>query len=423
MNRLIVRYVTGLAAVLLLAGYCLAQEITATPPGGIYNIGETIQWHIAIQGDDEHAVREAKFTLKKGGLNVIQEGTLDFTSGGADIETSLDKPGTILGEIKAKLKDKELTKLVGAAGPRRRRFAPPAAARRFRRLLGPAKIEELQAVPPNPVLEPADSGKPNIDYYKVKLDNIRGTHVYGELAKPKKEGKFPAMLIVPWAGVYELPKANVVYNAQQGWMALDIMAHDLPFDESKEYYDKISAKMGNYPAIGNEDRETSYFLRMFLGCYRAADYLAQRPDWDGRTLLVSGTSQGGLSNHRHRGHLSEGHGHDGQRAGQLRHHRTDGRPGPGWPYSARWAKDPHYQKIMDTARYFDAVNFASRVKCPALVALGLIDTTCPGLCFCRLQSVGRAEGSGGNGRFGPRRRQALAGDERGPAERLACGDA
>jgi cephalosporin-C deacetylase len=50
----------------------------------------------------------------------------------------------------------------------------------------------------------------------------------------------------------------------------------------------------DYVSIGNDDRDKSYFLRMYLSCYRAADYLAHRPDWDGRTLVVTGTSQGGM---------------------------------------------------------------------------------------------------------------------------------
>ena len=45
----------------------------------------------------------------------------------------------------------------------------------------------------------------------------------------------------------------------------------------------------------------------------------------------------------------------------------------GWP---GWYGESQI-KIAETSRYFDVVNFASRVKCPALVALGLIDTTCP----------------------------------------------
>jgi cephalosporin-C deacetylase len=33
--------------------------------------------------------------------------------------------------------------------------------------------------------------------------------------------------------------------------------------------------------------------------------------------------------------------------------------------------------VRAAARYYDVVNFASRVSCPILVGVGLIDTTCP----------------------------------------------
>jgi cephalosporin-C deacetylase-like acetyl esterase len=32
---------------------------------------------------------------------------------------------------------------------------------------------------------------------------------------------------------------------------------------------------------------------MYLGDYRAVEYLASLPDWDGKTLVVMGTSMGG----------------------------------------------------------------------------------------------------------------------------------
>jgi cephalosporin-C deacetylase-like acetyl esterase len=47
-----------------------------------------------------------------------------------------------------------------------------------------------------------------------------------------------------------------------------------------------------------------------------------------------------------------------------------------WPWY-RPAKSQDATKIAETSRYFDTVNFASRIKCPILWALGLIDTTCP----------------------------------------------
>src|SRR5439155_7796869 len=40
-------------------------------------------------------------------------------------------------------------------------------------------------------------------------------------------------------------------------------------------------------------RDESYFLPMYLGDYRAAEYLASRADWNGKTLVVMGTSMGG----------------------------------------------------------------------------------------------------------------------------------
>ena len=38
-------------------------------------------------------------------------------------------------------------------------------------------------------------------------------------------------------------------------------------------------------SINNTDRDHNYFLQMYLGDYRAIDYLATRPEWDGRTLV------------------------------------------------------------------------------------------------------------------------------------------
>ena len=146
-----------------------------------------------------------------------------------------------------------------------------------------------------PVLQTADSRRRGVNYWKLQLDNIRGTHIQGQLARPVAGGLLPAMLVVQWAGVYPLQKEWVTEHAAQGWLTLNIMAHDLPIDEPPAFYEQLSeGALTNYAAIGNDDREQSYFLRMYLSCYRAVEYLSERPDWDGRTLVVTGTSQGGL---------------------------------------------------------------------------------------------------------------------------------
>jgi cephalosporin-C deacetylase-like acetyl esterase len=170
----------------------------------------------------------------------------------------------------------------------------------------------------------------------------------------------------------------VLDPAGQGWLVLNISAHDLPIDQPPAFYQKESqGPLKDYAAIGNDDRETSYFLRMYLSCYRAAQYLAERPDWDGKTLLVTGGSQGGLQALMTAGlhpriaaaiaNVPAGCDLTGPKAGRS----------PGWPmwYWKTEGKDAN--KVIEASRYYDVVNFASHITCPILVGIGLIDQTCP----------------------------------------------
>ena len=126
------------------------------------------------------------------------------------------------------------------------------------------------------------------------MNNIRGTHIQGQIAKPAKEGKFPAMLIVQWAGVYPLHKDWVTGRAAEGWLALNIEARPARGRARSLLQAAVGRPAEELYRIGNEDRETSYFLRMYLSCYRAAEYLTTREDWDGKVFVVTGGSQGGL---------------------------------------------------------------------------------------------------------------------------------
>ena len=68
---------------------------------------------------------------------------------------------------------------------------------------------------------------------------------------------------------------------------LNVDSHDkLPSDPSGNV-------PRDYQAVGNTDRETSYFLNMYLRDSRALDYLLTRPDWDGKTIVLTGGSMGG----------------------------------------------------------------------------------------------------------------------------------
>ena len=60
--------------------------------------------------------------------------------------------------------------------------------------------------------------------------------------------------------------------------------------------------------------------------------------------------------------------HTGKQAGRL----------PGWPnWASRVWQKKDEQKMLTASRYFDAMNFATRAKCPGLIGLGLVDPVCP----------------------------------------------
>jgi cephalosporin-C deacetylase-like acetyl esterase len=354
-----------------------AQELAVTPAKlpGVYQPGEAIQWKVEVKGAD---LAQATYVLKSGGMKEIGKGKVDLIEGKGVIEAKLDEPGWLLAEVTIPKGTNGTIKTHGGA-----LVAPEKITRAEPRpddfdAFWSDKLKELAAVPVHPQLTPAESGKVGVEYFKVQMDNLRGTHIQGQLARPKKEGKFPAMLVVQWAGVYPLQKGWVTDRAGEGWLVLNLMAHDLPIDKPAEFYqEQNQGALKDYTAIGNEDRETSYFLRMYLSCFRGAEYLAGRPDWDGRTLVVTGGSQGGLQSivtaaihPKITGVLAcvpAGSDVNGPAAGRL----------PGWPMWYYQTKGKDAAKVRATSRYFDVVNFAPRVTCPVLIGAGLIDTTCP----------------------------------------------
>lgn len=357
----------------------IVATVRTTRTSGTYHAGETITVRVEIQGDAGDPVKELHYAAKADGAAVIASGSLDLNNHAAEFQTSRSNPGAVLIQIHGRTASgREVDNLAGAvADPSQIKPSMPAPDD-FDSFWN-RKLNDSAALPLNPLIEPVVVGDaPTIDYAKVTLDNIHHTHVYGQLARPKAPGKYPAMLILQWAGVYALARETVTARARDGWLAMNISAHDEPFDLPENEFKRLGeTTLKDYVAIGQTDRETSYFLRMFLGCQRAVEYLSHRDDWDGRVLVATGTSQGGLQSIVAAALnpkvsaivISEPAGCDttAQSVGRAF----------GWPYWQARAKGPDAERIMTTSRYFDAVNFARRVKCPALVGVGLKETTCP----------------------------------------------
>ena len=371
----------GVALAAILSVVATAAPILTFESGkknAIFRPGEKIVWHADVYDDKTGSIKQANYLLKQGGEMIVGKGLVTFQNGTATVNCLTVKPGIILAEIEAtNSAGQKFDALAGAAiAPEKISVSSPCPDDFD--AFWKSKLVELAAIPEHPVLKLGTSGKSGVNYVKITLDNIRGTHIRGQLARPTSQKKLPAMLVVQWAGVYPLQKAWVTDRAAEGWLVLNISAHDLPIDEPESYYENLTkGALNNYTAIGNDDREKCYFLRMYLGCYRAVEYLSERPDWDGQTLIVTGTSQGGLQsfvaaglNPKVTGLMAlvpAGCDNTGDLVGRK----------PGWPYWMANAGAHDLKQVRATSRYFDGVNFAARVKCPALVGLGLIDTTSP----------------------------------------------
>ncbi|HEY0256867.1 MAG TPA: acetylxylan esterase [Candidatus Methylacidiphilales bacterium] len=350
---------------------------------GIYGPNEKVTWTVDFTGD-RTGLPALAYVVKEDGQVEVGKGTVDVSAGPTTITTSRSTPGVLVAQIYPAAKSSGYAVAAGGAviSPDQINLSTPVPADFD--AFWQSKLKQLAAVPVNPVMETVDIGAikftGSIDFYKVTLDNINGAHVYGQMARPKDGKKFPAMLIVQSAGVYPLDKTPVIANAKAGWLVLNIIAHDLPIDEPPDFYNKLKATtLKDYQFIGCDDRDKSYFLRMFLGCVRAVDYLTSRPDWNGRVLLVTGGSQGGFQSFATAAlcpqitdvAVSVPAGCD-----LLAPLATPPRAF-GWPYwTSYWVpRELDKKKIQETAGYYDGINFAVRIHCPTLACVGLIDDT------------------------------------------------
>ena len=354
------------------------HQLTFVPfhSSGIYKLGEVAGWNVVTTPNT--TCLHYDYTVKENNQAILKTGQLDLSSGSAKIEAQVNEPAMLYVEVDAACPAAAPADAAANAKP-----APPTPEAVLGAAIAPTqlqpsvprpadfdafwrgKLKLLKRIPIDPQLTPVPSGNPAVDLYTVKLRSV-DSHVQGYLSRPARPGKYPALILYQYAGVYALKPAESVKHAAEGWLTFDVDSHDLPPSQG-------TGVPTDYFTIGNHDREKSYFLDMYLRDTRAIDYIRTRPDWDGKTVVLMGTSMGGQQSLVTAGLnpkritaviVDEPSGADTN--GNL-HGRKAGYPY--WP-----SGDP---QIMETSRYFDPVNFASRIKAPTILAVGFIDTTAP----------------------------------------------
>jgi len=360
-----------------------AQQLVFTPyhANGTYAVGERVGWTVAPTAGQAAPAGSFTYTVKRDGGTVVGSGTFDLASGGAKIETRLGQPGMVLVEVRPPAGDtgfrgaskSEVGRALLGAAVAPERILPAAPRPADFDSFWAAKIRALDSVPAEPVLTPGESDRPGVEYFTLRLNNGGGAHVWAQLARPAGSGPFPALLIYQWASPpYPLQKAWVTDRAAEGWLVLNVEPHDVPADMPQAYYDALPQVIKRYNTINQGNRDDNYFLGMYLGDYRASEYLTGRSDWNGTTLVVTGISMGGQQSLAVAGlqprvtalavYVPAGSDVLGPLAGRAQ----------GYPF---W--DLKRPEVRRTAPYFDPSNFAPRIQARALVAMGFIDELCP----------------------------------------------
>jgi cephalosporin-C deacetylase len=346
----------------------------------IYKEGEQVTFTVRLTRDGQPANgSEVEWTMTKDGVPPTTRGKATLDGGTTTVTGKLDEPGFL--QCRAVFQGGNRlnrTAVAGAAiqplGIKPSLPVPPDFDEFWS-----AQKKKLAALPVNARLTAVKSPALGSECFDVQADSV-GAPVFGYLARPTdaKPKSLPIILTVHGAGVRSSSLGGAAGWAAKGFLALDINAHGLPNGKPESYYTELANnELKDYRTRGRESRETVYFLGMFLRLVRAIDVLTAQPEWDGLTVIVHGSSQGGAQSIVAAGldprvtFFAAGVpamcDHTGVAVGRVN----------GWPKFLANPPDAPAPRVVEAVRYYDAMNFGTRAHCPGILTVGFIDTTCP----------------------------------------------
>jgi cephalosporin-C deacetylase-like acetyl esterase len=212
--------------------------------------------------------------------------------------------------------------------------------------------------------------------FDVKVASAAGNPMTGILSMPvnAEPKSLPAIVFFHGAGVRS---ALQMHSYGRMAIALDVNTHGLENNRETAYYQRLfRSQFSNYWFKNKHDRNKYYFREIFLRAMRAVEYVKSLPEWNGKVLIVRGNSQGGamavvaaaldpqVTMLFAAVPALADHGGFTARIPRV----------PGWPGLYHPKRDG--ANVLECAKYYDIVNFAPMVKCPAYMSAGMADHTC-----------------------------------------------
>ncbi len=247
-------------------------------------------------------------------------------------------------------------------------------------------VAESNQQPLKATLEEISYPAKQVTVYRLQYDGFGpGTRVNAWYLVPKasaladKAGKRPA--IVQYHG-YSGSKGRPIsylHWALQGYnvLSVDTRGQDGDTPDNQAYPNGSAV---GFMTKGIGDPKTYFYRFAYMDCLRAVDFLRTQPEI-GPIALTGGSQGGGLTlavaalgaNQPFVAAMAD--------VPFLCHFRRAVEIFSTGPYQElinHWKSYPGVvENNFRTLSYFDGMNFAARIKCPVLLSVGLLDTTCP----------------------------------------------
>jgi cephalosporin-C deacetylase len=286
----------------------------------------------------------------------------------ATFQARVETPDFYTARVIVMAKGREASKTTAVAGYRVAEIRPTATRPSDFQQFWQRVLAEAEQEAPSLSLRP-DRGRSRggVSVSVAGYVGLSGKAIHGWYLVPEQAGKYPAILYL--SGYGARPITPPVFLAQQGYavLAIDVRGNAVDRPRAKPFED--------YSTTGIESPE-SYVYREIVGhALRALRALAAREEADPSRLAVVGVSEGGgvglmlaALDTRVRAVTAD--------APLLVDFPLSLRCAT-WPYSgiAQYLRQhgDAAPAMLHTLSYFDVVNFAPEVRCPALISVGFLD--------------------------------------------------
>ena len=359
-------------------------KINTNHKNATFKVNEKINFQILLTKNGKPApTKNISYTISREGQKSLK-GKITTATKPVEVTTSLNRPGFVL--LKAVFKTESGKNVIGYAGAGIEPLkitTPEISAKDLKAVndFWDQKIKTLKALPLKVKMTPVTASKTykdKLECFDIRVNCPGGMPVSGYYIKPvnAKPKSLPAYVVFHGAGVRSASKHYWI--AAKGALALDVNAHGIDNGKSKDFYLKLKkGKLKGYPHFNRNNREKSYFCGMMMRVYRALQFIKSRPEWNGKTLIVYGSSQGGAQTLFATAVDPDITFAVARVPAMCNHYGIFNNQISGWPKFIRMkngkAKDP---KVVETSKYYDMALLAPRIKTEMLLTSGFIDRTC-----------------------------------------------